>query len=129
MNRLNHLKKATAVCFVALGFTWLVPSSTVKAVNPPPDGGYPSQNTAEGEEALFNLKTRVADNTAVGWHALFSTTTGHDNTAIGFISLQKNTTGEHNTAIGSSSLDQNTTGSFNVALGAGAGSNVITADD
>src|SRR5215469_1710361 len=117
MNRLNHLKKATAVCFVALGFTWLVPSSTVKAVNPPPDGGYPNQNTAEGEEALFNLKTRVADNTAVGWHALFSTTTGHDNTAIGSAALHANTTGRDNTATGSASLIFNTTGGSNTATG------------
>src|SRR5207245_6766313 len=28
-------------------------SPTAQAVDPPPDGGYPSQNTAEGEHALF----------------------------------------------------------------------------
>ena len=26
-----------------------------QAVSPPPDGGYPGQNTAEGEKALFSL--------------------------------------------------------------------------
>jgi hypothetical protein len=70
MNRLNHLKKATAVCFVALGFTWLIPSGTVKAVNPPPDDGYPNLNTAEGDRALFNLTTGGL-NTALGFEALF----------------------------------------------------------
>jgi hypothetical protein len=37
--------------------------SSVPAVNPPPDGGYPSNNTAEGTDALFNLTTGF-DNTA-----------------------------------------------------------------
>jgi hypothetical protein len=117
MNRLNHLKKATAVCFVAFGFTWLVPSGTVKAVNPPPDGGYPGQNTAEGEEALFNLSPRATDDTAIGWRALFSTTTGNDNTAIGSAALNANTTGHRNTAIGSGSLIFNQTGRDNTATG------------
>jgi hypothetical protein len=117
MNRLNHLKKATAVCFVALGFTWLVPSGMVKAVNPPPDGGYPGQNTAEGEEALFKLKTTAVDNTAIGWRALFSTTTGGDNTAIGSAALNANTTGRNNTATGSGSLIFNETGRSNTATG------------
>jgi len=117
MNRLNHLKKATAVCFVALGFTWLVPSGTVKAVNPPPDGGYPGHNTAEGEEALFKLKTTAKDNTAIGSHALFSTTTGNDNTAIGSFALNANITGSRNTGTGSGSLIFNDTGRENTATG------------
>jgi hypothetical protein len=117
MNRLNHLKKATAVCFVALGFTWLVPSGTVKAVNPPPDGGYPGQSTAEGEEALFNPTTTAVDNTAIGWRALFSTSTGGDNTAIGSAALNANTTGRNNTATGSGSLIFNETGRSNTATG------------
>src|SRR5215471_4305504 len=117
MNRLNHLKKATAVCFVALGFTWLVPSGTVKAVNPPPDGGYSGHNTAEGEEALFKLKTTAKDNTAIGSHALFSTTTGNDNTAIGSFALNANITGSRNTGTGSGSLIFNDTGRENTATG------------
>ena len=40
-------------------------SPNVQAVNPPPDGGYPEGNTAEGQAALFSLTTGVA-NTAVG---------------------------------------------------------------
>ena len=42
-----------------------------RAVVPPPDGGYPGFNTAEGTKALFSLTTGSA-NTAVGWFSLFS---------------------------------------------------------
>ncbi len=30
---------------------------TARTVAPPPDGGYPNANTAEGEDALFSLTT------------------------------------------------------------------------
>ena len=55
---------------------------TAQALIPPPDGGYPGFNTAEGQNALFNLTTGVG-NTAVGWFSLFSNTDGSFNTAIG----------------------------------------------
>src|SRR5215831_21248008 len=137
MNRLNYLKKATAVCFVALGFTWLVPSGTVKAVNPPPDGGYPNNNTAEGQQALFSLTTgssntalgfralfrneAAAFNTAVGSQALENTTTGGGaNTGIGIQALFFNTTGDDNVAVGGGALRESTTASFNTAVGEAA---------
>src|SRR6266446_10500047 len=53
----------------------LVAAPTAQAVIPPPDGGYPGFNTAEGTKALFSLTTGSA-NTAVGWFSLFSDTTG-----------------------------------------------------
>jgi hypothetical protein len=34
-------------------------SSTARAVVPPPDGGYPGNNTAEGDNALLSLTTGV----------------------------------------------------------------------
>jgi len=37
----------------------LVPVSTTFAVDPPPDGGYPNDNTAEGQDALFSLIPRL----------------------------------------------------------------------
>jgi hypothetical protein len=55
---------------------------TVQAVVPPPDGGYPNFNTAEGQNALFSL-TSGAANTAVGWFSLKSVTTGSFNTGVG----------------------------------------------
>src|SRR5436309_552266 len=53
--------------------------SAAQAVDPPPDGGYPGRNTAEGENALLNL-TRGNSNTAVGYHALTNVTLGGYNT-------------------------------------------------
>ncbi len=45
-----------------------------QAVVPPPDGGYPNFNTAEGQNALFSLTTG-AGNTAVGWSSLLTNAT------------------------------------------------------
>jgi hypothetical protein len=42
---------------------------TAHAVNPPPDGGYPGGNTAEGQNALLELTTESC-NTAVGYLSL-----------------------------------------------------------
>ena len=53
-----------------------------QAVVPPPDGGYPRFNTAEGQSALFSLTTGVA-NTGVGWYSLWSNIDGSYNTAVG----------------------------------------------
>jgi len=44
-----------------------------EAISPPPDGGYPGGNTAEGTSALLSL------------------TAGTFNTAVGFLSLRGNT--------------------------------------
>ena len=70
-----------------------------QALNPPPVGGYPGQNTATGDYALFNLTTGTR-NTAIGFWALNSDTTGGKNTAIGFQALLDNTTGKNNIALG-----------------------------
>jgi hypothetical protein len=107
-------------------------SPLARAVDPPPDGGYPNRNTAEGEDALFSLTTAF-DNTAVGFHALYgatnlggntavgsqalSNTTGGGNTAVGLSALYYNTSGSLNTAIGDSALFSNTTGAQNTAVG------------
>src|SRR5947199_148288 len=94
-------------------------SPTVRAVDPPSDGGYPGFNTAEGDDALFNLDTsQGTNNTAIGFAALFSSTTGISNTAVGFDALYSNTIGAVNTATGSSAPFSNTTGTDNTAHGA-----------
>src|SRR4029077_14175268 len=67
-------------------------SQIAQAVSPPPDGGYPGQNTAEGDNALASL-TGGGSNTAVGFAALQTNTTGGANTANGVFALFNNTTG------------------------------------
>lgn len=87
------------------------------AVDPPPDGGYPNENTAEGEDALFSL-TSGTNNSAIGHDALYNNTTGFSNVANGHNALFSNTTGEGNTANGESALYSNTTNNFSTATGA-----------
>jgi len=91
-------------------------AATIQAVVPPPDGGYPGHNTAEGQDALFNL-TSGGFNTAVGWVSLHSATTGNFNTAVGAGTLFRNN-GDENTAIGTGALLSNTAGLRNTATGA-----------
>src|SRR5882757_5685032 len=77
-------------------------SSTAQAVLPAPDGGYPGGNTAEGQNALFNL-TSGTFNTAIGWLSLRSNIEGNFNTATGAGALLVNTSDE-NTATGAGAL-------------------------
>ena len=94
----------------------LVALPTAKAVNPPPDGGYPGNTTAEGGLALNSL-TSGTSNTALGYKALFSDTTGFNNTATGAGALRDNQDGWSNTATGVNALLHNTAGIQNAAFG------------
>jgi endosialidase-like protein len=87
-------------------------------VMPPPDGGYPGKNTAEGQDALFSLRDGNA-NTANGFSALKANTNGDRNTATGAFALFSNVTGSENTATGYAALFYNR-GSWNTANGIGA---------
>jgi hypothetical protein len=88
----------------------------VQAVVPPPDGGYPGGNTAEGQNALLS-RTTGGFNTALGWFSLESVTTASYNTGVGAGTLVLNSA-DQNTATGAAALLLNTTGSFNTANGA-----------
>lgn len=109
--------------FLALGFFAVCES--LRAVVPAPDGGYPGFNTAEGQNALFNLTTGVG-NTGVGWFSLWGDTEGSYNTAVGAGTLlfnvgdQSKFLGVNNTAVGAAALLFNRTGSDNTATGIGA---------
>jgi uncharacterized coiled-coil protein SlyX len=132
MNALIRLKKTTPVLVIAFVLAWFALSPTTQAVVPPPDGGYPGFNTAEGQNALFSLTTGSA-NTAVGWYSLFSNTEGNfntatgagalifntarENTAFGAAALLFNSTGVANTAVGAAALLNNTDGGFNTSIG------------
>ena len=80
------MKTSIPPVLIALALVCFVFVQNTKAVSPPPDGGYPLGNTAEGQDALLHL------------------TTGVQNTAVGFLSLKTNTNGSYNTAIGSGTL-------------------------
>jgi hypothetical protein len=118
-NSINRPPLRCGLFLMPLALACFALSPGVQAVNPPPDGGYPGGNTAEGFNALFNLSTQDgAFNTAVGFYSLFSNTTGSLNTAVGAGALDLNT-GHNNTATGAGALLLNTTGSNNTAVGAG----------
>ena len=120
-------------CFVT--FTFLSLLQPARAVIPAPDGGYPNNNTAEGDNALFNLNTSLGTNntalgfdallsetnqgfnTAVGSQAMLSSTTGFSNTAIGYQALKSATGPDGDTAVGFQALQAETTGSSNTAIG------------
>ena len=100
MNPLTQSKNTTILpLLIALTLGCFGLSPQARAVDPPPDGGYPGDNTAEGEDALFSL-TIGLDNTAIGFNALYHNTTGNGNTATGWAALFNNTTGFTNTAAG-----------------------------
>ena len=63
--------------FALLSYFTLSPIAL--AVSPPPDGGYPGGNTAEGQSALLSLTTGTY-NTAIGLYSLLSLTDGSFNT-------------------------------------------------
>jgi len=116
MNLLIQLKQTTSVFLVAFALACFGHLSTVQAVSPAPDGGYPGGNTAEGQAALLSLTTGRY-NTAVGIFALRNDTTSSFNTALGAGALLANTADE-NTATGAGALLSNTNGMQNTANGA-----------
>ena len=87
-----------------------------QAVSPPPDGGYPGGNTAEGHNALLSLTTGTY-NTAIGLFSLEINTEGNFNTGVGAGTLLANTA-HQNTAIGAGALLSNSSGVKNTANGA-----------
>jgi len=132
MNPLIQPKTITSPLLITLTLLCFGFFPKAQAVVPPPDGGYPGFNTAEGQNALFSLSTATG-NVAVGWASLYSDAEGNFNTAIGTGALLfntadrntatgagallSNTTGFNNTATGFQSLVSNTGGSFNTASG------------
>src|SRR6266540_4354812 len=113
---LTVLCSRSAFILIALALGTLALVQRVEAVNPPPDGGYPGGNTAEGQAALLNL-TSGTFNTAVGLLSLSGLKEGKFNTGLGAGTLLFNVADE-NTATGAGALLSNTTGNLNTANGA-----------
>ncbi len=90
---------------------------------PIPDGKNTFVGVDAGNFTMGSTATQTyhsSYNTAVGYQALYSNTTGYYNSAIGAISLRTNTTGVSNTGIGWGTLFSNLNGSSNVGLGMAA---------
>ena len=117
----NLMNRSPLLAFLLISFVLacFAFSPTAQAVDPPPDGGYSGENTAEGEDALFSLVPGAAGNTALGWRSLFSDTTGSFNTGVGAGALILNNA-DSNTAVGAVALLLNTSGTENVAVGTDA---------
>jgi Chaperone of endosialidase len=113
---LTILRSRSALILIALTLVAFVLVQRTQAVNPPPDGGYPGGNTAEGQGALLNL-TSGTFNTAVGLLSLSGLKEGKFNTGLGAGTLLSNVAAE-NTATGAGALLSNTTGELNTANGA-----------
>jgi len=136
--------KTTSLLLITLALVCFGLLPRAQGVVPAPDGGYAGGNTAEGQNALFNLTTGTY-NTAVGWLSLDSLSTGRFNTAtgagsllfnaadnnaaFGATALLFNTDGSFNTAVGATALLNNTEGSFNTAVGFGTLYHNITGGD
>src|SRR2546423_490819 len=113
-----HYRGALLIALCVLPCAGLIGSAF--AVDPPPDGGYPNDVTAEGESALSDANPG-ADNTGIGFEALqIVTSAGIFNTAVGSGALRNTTSGSANLAVGYQASIGNTTGQFNTAVGYGA---------
>jgi trimeric autotransporter adhesin len=119
MKSISQFKRAIPPILITLLLLCFGLLPSAQAVVPPPDGGYPGGNTAEGGNALLSLTTGT-NNTAVGLSSLKSDTIGVFNTGIGASALMNNTSGNLNTSNGAFALFSNTTGQFNTAIGGGA---------
>jgi hypothetical protein len=126
-----RIQRLAVITSAFLAFAFL---PIAQAVVPPPDGGYPGFNTAEGQNALSGLTTGIG-NTGVGWFSLFSNNDGSFNTALGAATLlfnlgnQASGEGTQNTAVGTAALLNNTTGASNTGSGSTALLNNTTGND
>ena len=115
-NYTNQKFNGRTLPLVAVALACFAFPQNAQAVVPPPDGGYPGSNTAEGQGALLSLTSGTL-NTAIGASSLRDVTDGGLNTGVGGATLYFNTANE-NTATGAGALFLNTTGSANTANGA-----------
>jgi hypothetical protein len=89
------------------------------------DDGTDNQNTALGYQAL-QTATSGYYNVAVGYETLNALTSGNSNIAVGWKCLHDCTTGQKNVAIGGDVASALTTGTRNIAAGEAACQNLTT---
>ena len=85
-------------------------------------------STAFGVNALASCTAGSGLNTAIGWSALGSNTTGNNNTAVGYAALLNVVTSINNTAVGRTALSL-CTGAGNTGIGVDVLSLLTTGDD
>ncbi len=117
------MRRGLVLIALALACLALSPLARAAVVGPPRNA-----NTADGFDALRSLTTGDTD-TAVGAFVMQFNTEGFFNTAIGGLALNYNTTGNANTAVGVHALINNIDGSENVAVGLNALRDNTTGDD
>jgi len=96
-------QKRALLLLISLPLACFALLQNAEAIVPPPDGGYPGQNTAEGSRALYSLYNGTF-NTADGYRALYTDYNGSANVGIGSEALYSNQHGNHNTAVGDKAL-------------------------
>jgi hypothetical protein len=110
--KINCQSLAFALCALALAETSL---AQVPGSNDTSDSNF---NTGMGSGALGTTGTNGGSfDTASGYEALLSNTTGYGNTAVGYRTMLSNTGGFNNTAVGVSALYFNVNGTHNTASG------------
>jgi hypothetical protein len=121
--RVAPMRRGLVLIALALACLALSPLARAAVVGPPQDA-----NTADGFNALRS-NTTGDNNTAMGAFAMQFNTEGFFDTAIGGFALNSNTTGVANTAVGVHALINNIDGSENVAVGLNALRDNTTGDD
>jgi len=110
-------------------------SDDVTTLNDLSDAKSDSDGSGDGSSIFIGVDAGLHDdssdnrNVGVGFHALYTNSTGYDNVAYGYNALNANTTGYRNLANGYRSLNGNTSGYHNVASGYTALYNNTTGHD
>jgi hypothetical protein len=132
---MKTIMKIIYLAIALFAFACFVLSPQAQAVSPPPDGGYPGFNTAEGQDALGSVTTALRTRHLAGGRSLPTPTptsippSGRErsssnnratNTAVGAAALFFNSDGTDNTAVGAAALLNNVDGSDNNAAGRNA---------
>jgi len=122
----NSISGLLVIPLVLAGFALLPRAQAeTQAEGVTPELALPGFNTADGFNALDSLTSGVF-NSAFGALALEDNTTGSHNTALGGQALRNNINGSFNTAVGENALIFNISGSQNMALGQGSLANNLT---
>jgi trimeric autotransporter adhesin len=132
---MKTIMKIIYLAIALFAFACFVLSPQAQAVSPPPDGGYPGFNTAEGQDALGSVTTALRTRHLAGGRSLPTPTptsippSGRErsssnnratNTAVGAAALLNNVDGSDNNAAGRNALNLNVSGFFNNAHGRSA---------